>query len=73
MRAAAAPAPFPWEFALGFGLGVLRLTPDAFWRMTPRELAHAVAARTAPPAAPLVRAEFARLMRRFPDERTAHG
>ncbi len=36
--------PFPWSEAIGFGLGVLRLAPEAFWRMTPRELAHAVIA-----------------------------
>ena len=36
--------PFPWHEAMGFGLGVLRLAPDQFWRMTPRELACAVAA-----------------------------
>lgn len=28
--------PFPWHEAMGFGLGVLRLAPDQFWRMTPR-------------------------------------
>ena len=43
MRSAsgAAPRPFPWAEALGFGLGVLRLDPRAFWSMTPRELAAA--------------------------------
>ena len=29
---------------MGFGLGTLRLAPDAFWRMTPRELAAAMEA-----------------------------
>ena len=36
---------------MGFGLGVLRLSPEQFWRMTPRELACAIEAatgRTAP-------------------------
>ena len=32
---------FPWDEAIGFGLGVLRLPPQAFWSMTPRELAAA--------------------------------
>ncbi len=46
------------------GLGRLRLFPDAFWRMTPRELAAALA----PPALPtLDRAGLAALMRRYPD------
>jgi uncharacterized phage protein (TIGR02216 family) len=31
--------PFPWKQAIGFGLGQLRLPPEQFWRMTPRELA----------------------------------
>lgn len=34
--------PFPWEAAMQVGFGVLRLSPDAFWRMTPRELAAAM-------------------------------
>ncbi len=46
------------------GLGRLRLSPDAFWRMTPRELAAALAAPSAPP---MDRAALAALMRRFPD------
>jgi len=36
--------PFPWDDAIGFGLGVLKLSPDEFWRMTPRELALAAQA-----------------------------
>lgn len=61
------PAPFPWPRAIGFGLGVLRLAPDAFWRMTPRELAFAIEAVSG--GAPLGRSELAALMRRFPDGR----
>lgn len=37
--------PFPWKQAMGFGFGVLRLAPEQFWRMTPRELAYAIEAR----------------------------
>jgi uncharacterized phage protein (TIGR02216 family) len=59
--------PFPWQQAIGFGLGVLRLPPEQFWRMTPRELACAIAAVRGPRAAPLDRAAFDALMRRFPD------
>lgn len=59
--------PFPWREAIGFGLGVLRLAPDAFWRMTPRELAWAIAAVRGPEAAPPDRAALDDLMRRFPD------
>ena len=60
-------APFPWDEVLAFGLGVLRLAPDCFWRMTPRELAHAVRGVKGMPAAPLSRTVFAELMKRFPD------
>jgi len=60
--------PFPWREAIGFGLGVLKLPPDQFWRMTPRELACAIEAVTGR-RAPLDRAGFAALMKRYPDER----
>lgn len=35
---------FPWDGAMAFGFGILRLAPDAFWRLTPRELAAAALA-----------------------------
>jgi uncharacterized phage protein (TIGR02216 family) len=59
--------PFPWKQAIGFGLGVLRLPPQQFWAMTPRELASAVEA-IAGLGAPLDRAVFSELMRKYPDE-----
>lgn len=60
--------PFPWEDAIGFGLGILRLSPDAFWRMTPRELAAAM--RPFGLGAPaLDRGAMAEMMARFPDAR----
>ena len=61
-------APFPWKQAIGFGLGILRLSPDDFWRMTPRELAFAIEAVTGRATAPLGRAAFQALMTRFPDD-----
>jgi uncharacterized phage protein (TIGR02216 family) len=60
-------APFPWKKAIGFGLGVLRLSPEAFWQMTPRELACAIEAVCGPAVPPLDRASFDDLMARFPD------
>ncbi len=60
--------PFPWAEAIGFGLGVLRLAPDAFWKMTPRELAYAIAAATGR-TAPLDRGAFDAMMTRYPDGR----
>ncbi len=61
------PGAFPWERAIGFGLGVLRLSPDDFWRMTPRELALAMRAVLPPASAPLDRKSFDALRARFPD------
>jgi uncharacterized phage protein (TIGR02216 family) len=54
---------------IGFGLGTLRLAPDAFWRMTPREMAFAIETISGRAGAPLARAELAALMMRNPDGR----
>jgi uncharacterized phage protein (TIGR02216 family) len=59
--------PFPWKQAIGFGLGTLRLSPDQFWRMTPRELAYAIET-VSRKAAPLDRESLTQLMKRYPDE-----
>jgi uncharacterized phage protein (TIGR02216 family) len=61
--------PFPWSEAIGFGLGVLRLPPQAFWAMTPRELAHAIRAVRGPAQEPMNRVALDELMARFPDRR----
>ena len=60
--------PFPWKQAIGFGFGVLRLSPEQFWRMTPRELAYAIEAVTGRNA-PLDRNALTKLMKRYPDDR----
>lgn len=53
---------------MGFALGVLRWSPDAFWRATPRELAAAAEGVRGGSAAPPPSAdELARLMQAFPD------
>lgn len=59
--------PFPWKQAIGFGLGVLRLSPEQFWRMTPRELACAIEAVTGR-GVPLDRQAFDDLMKSYPDD-----
>lgn len=61
------PPPFPWERAMAFGLGVLRLSPRAFWAMTPRELAAAAEGVYGRVSAAPSRASFDALMRAFPD------
>jgi uncharacterized phage protein (TIGR02216 family) len=62
-----AAKPFPWREAMAFGLGRLRLSPDAFWAMTPRELAAAVEGAVGVVAAPMDRASLDNLMHRYPD------
>lgn len=61
--------PFPWKAAIGFGLGILRLSPQAFWSMTPRELACAIEAVNGPAVTPPARDELHNLMKRYPDGR----
>lgn len=59
-------APFPWGEAMRFGLARLRLPPEQFWRMTPRELAvMAGAGRTSDAPA---RHRLAELMTLHPDK-----
>lgn len=49
---------------MAIGLHRLRLSPDTFWRMTPREFAAALGART--PQTPSLE-RFRALMASFPD------
>jgi uncharacterized phage protein (TIGR02216 family) len=51
------------------GLGLLRLPPAQFWSMTPKELAAALRVVLGPSAVTPspARADFARLMARYPD------
>jgi uncharacterized phage protein (TIGR02216 family) len=59
--------PFPWHEAMRFGLGVLRLPPQQFWAMTPRELASAWGAIMGDRGGRLDRSGLTSLMERFPD------
>ncbi|MBM6592374.1 phage tail assembly chaperone [Microvirga pudoricolor] len=59
---------FPWEDALAFALGILRWTPETFWRATPRELGAAyesLVGRTR--HEPAGRGDLMRMMEAFPD------
>ncbi len=49
------------------GLGLLRLSPDAFWAMTPREMAAAMGALRGPAGEAPNRARLAQLMQAYPD------
>ena len=62
--------PFPWDRALAVGLGVLKLSPAQFWRMTPREFAAALRGLYGEPAAPPDRAALDALIATFPDRHT---
>lgn len=62
------PRPFPWSEAMGFAFAVLHLPPQAFWQMTPRELAAAIRFATGRThLAPSGRQELLALMAQFPD------
>lgn len=63
----ASAKPFPWADVMSIGFGLLRLSPQVFWQITPREFERAASAmrpyRTEPPT----RADLRRLMHAFPD------
>lgn len=64
--------PFPWDEAMQFGFGVLRLAPQAFWQMTPRELSQAVIAVRGAAVTPIDRGGLEQLMQSFPDTGARH-
>lgn len=54
---------------MGFGLGVLGLSPRDFWAMTPRELAAAARGRLGPVLeSPPGKDDLRALMQRYPDQ-----
>ncbi|MEP3438531.1 MAG: rcc01693 family protein [Hoeflea sp.] len=56
---------FPWASVIRFGLSRLRLTPEAFWRLSLPELNALIGADDAPAMA--TRQGLEALMQRFPD------
>ncbi|SET83545.1 rcc01693 family protein [Oceanicella actignis] len=56
-----------WAGLMRLGLGELRLAPEAFWSMTPRELEAAAAPWRRRFARPMSREALERLRARFPD------
>lgn len=58
-------ARFDWPALMRAGLQGLGLTPEAFWRLTPAELALMLG--DAPGQAPMGRARLEALAARFPD------
>lgn len=54
-----------WAGLMRLGIGRLRLAPETFWSMSPREFAAAL--EGAGVAAPVGQAHLGKLMARFPD------
>ena len=67
MTAAGEREPLDWDGLMAMGLGLLRLSPAAFWAMTLKEMAAVLRGLVPRREAPLRRAAFAEMMRRFPD------
>lgn len=55
-----------WPLLMRLGLGVLRLPPNSFWSMTPRELSAALNPNASAPS-PMSLAELNALAARYPD------
>ena len=58
--------PASWQELMAFAFGVLKLTPDVFWAMTPREF-DAAAAPYLSKGQSTGRGTLAALMEKFPD------
>jgi uncharacterized phage protein (TIGR02216 family) len=58
--------PASWQELMAFAFGVLKLTPDIFWAMTPREF-DAAATPYLPADIGIKRGTLAALMQAFPD------
>ena len=68
---AAAGKPFPWDDVMAIGLGLLRLSPKAFWAMTPLEFERAISVLAQHRQAPPDRGDLTALMHAFPDNQEA--
>ncbi len=60
-----------WPGLMRAGLGQLRLTPDAFWRLTPIELRLMLG--QGPGTPPLTRARLEELAAAYPDQEAGQG
>ncbi len=77
MKAAAGEAQaFPWNDVMATGLGLLRLSPDTFWSMTPREFERAASVLPFRASIPPRREALLAMMTTYPDrpiEEEKHG
>lgn len=62
-----APAAFPWAQVMTAGFGLMHLSSDAFWSMTPREIAFAMRPVLQNSSEIVDRAGLNDLIERFPD------
>jgi uncharacterized phage protein (TIGR02216 family) len=60
-------SPASWQDLMAFAFGVLKLTPDVFWAMTPREF-DAAARPFIRPDSTTGRGTLMALMREYPDQ-----
>lgn len=67
MSAKPASRRFPWRAVMAVGFGVMRLSPQAFWSMTPREFAAALDAVAGDAEEAPNRADLSDLMLLYPD------
>jgi len=56
-----------WGAMMRTGLGRMRMAPETFWSMTPREFAAAVEGAEGRQAAPMGRGRLLELMAAYPD------
>ena len=59
--------PASWQDLMAFAFGILKLSPESFWAMTPREF-DAAAKPYLTPANQTGRSTLTALMQAFPDE-----
>jgi uncharacterized phage protein (TIGR02216 family) len=55
---------FPWARIMQLGLGTLGLSPEQFWRSSPREIAAAFGC----PPQPMLRQNLQSMMENYPDD-----
>ena len=64
----AEPSPFPWGRVMQFAFGTLRLSPEAFWSMTMREMNCAMRQNFGDETSLISRANMENLMQKHPDK-----
>jgi uncharacterized phage protein (TIGR02216 family) len=58
---------FPWAELMHKGLGLLHLSPQEFWRSTPREIARAFGAPSQPMNVEVLRQKLDEMREQYPD------